>query len=76
MFLSNLHTLTPREREIFALYLEGKTAKEIHILLGVNENTVKFHNKNIYSKLGVASRKQLLQYATLMKQQEEGSADQ
>ena len=37
----------------------------------MSENTVKFHNKNIYSKLGISSRKQLLQYATLMREQEE-----
>ncbi|MFR3368181.1 MAG: hypothetical protein ACLTR4_13940 [Gallintestinimicrobium sp.] len=30
---------------------------------------MKFHNKNIYNKLGVSSRKQLLRYATLMKHQ-------
>lgn len=38
------------------------------------ENTIHndvclFHNKNIYNKLGVSSRKQLLRYAALMKQQ-------
>lgn len=71
LFLNNLHTLTPREREIFNHYLEGRTAKEIHLLLGVNENTVKFHNKNIYGKLGVSSRKQLLRYAALMQSREE-----
>ena len=71
MFLANLDTLTNREREIFDLYLSGKRAKEIHEILGMSENTVKFHNKNIYSKLGISSRKQLLQYATLMREQEE-----
>ena len=30
-------------------------------LHSITENTVKFHNKNIYSKLGVSSRKQLLE---------------
>ena len=43
---------------------------EILAILGVTENTLKFHNKNIYNKLGVSSRKQLLRYATLLKQQE------
>ncbi len=70
MFLNHLHMLTPREKEVFDYYLEGKTAKEIHTIMGINENTVKFHNKNIYSKLGVSSRKQLLQYAELMRQQQ------
>ena len=47
----------------------GKNAKEILTILSITENTLKFHNKNIYNKLGVSSRKQLLRYATLMKHQ-------
>jgi len=66
-FLECLHTLTPKEREIFDLYLEGKKAKEIMELTSINQNTMKYHNKNIYSKLGVTSRKQLMEYATLLK---------
>ncbi len=67
MFLKHLHTLTPKERELFDMYLEGKKAKEIMEIAGINQNTLKYHNKNIYSKLGVTSRKQLLEYAALMK---------
>ncbi len=67
MFLQYLHTLTPKEYEIFNLYLEGKSAKEILVIANINQNTLKYHNKNIYSKLGVTSRKQLLEYAALMK---------
>lgn len=70
-FLEGISQLTPTERKVFDLYLKGKNAKEIIAILGVTENTLKFHNKNIYNKLGVSSRKQLLRYATLMKQQEE-----
>ena len=67
LFLQCLHTLTSKEREIFDLYLEGKKAKEIMEIACINQNTLKYHNKNIYSKLGVSSRKQLLEYAVLMK---------
>ncbi len=28
--------------------------------LNIKENTLKYHNKNLYSKLGVCSRKQLI----------------
>lgn len=70
-FLKGISQLTPTEQKVFNLYLEGKNAKEIIAILEVTENTLKFHNKNIYNKLGVSSRKQLLRYATLMKQQEE-----
>lgn len=67
-FLLNLVKLTPKEREVFELYLEGKTAKEIVVILDFSHNALKFHNKNIYDKLGVASRKELLLYAAMMKQ--------
>ncbi len=67
LFLQCLCLLTPKEREIFDLYLEGKKAKEIMEFACINQNTLKYHNKNIYSKLGVSSRKQLLEYAVLMK---------
>ncbi len=66
-FMQCLHTLTAKEREIFDLYLEGKKAKDIMELANINQNTLKYHNRNIYSKLGISSRKQLLEYAVLMK---------
>ena len=40
--------------------------------MGFKEFTLKFHNKNIYEKLGVSSRKELLRYAALMRQEQEG----
>lgn len=73
-FLEGISKLTPTERKVFELYLDGKSAKEIIAILEITENTLKFHNKNIYNKLGVSSRKQLLRYATLMKQQESDSS--
>ncbi len=64
-FVENLGHLTPAEYRIYELYISGKTAKEIIELLHITENTLKYHNKNIYSKLGISSRKQLLRFATL-----------
>ena len=69
-FISNLCRLTPSEQKIYELYLEGKTAKDIIKNLDITENTLKYHNKNIYSKLGISSRKQLLRYATLKQHQD------
>ncbi|MBE5946680.1 MAG: helix-turn-helix transcriptional regulator [Lachnospiraceae bacterium] len=63
---------TITESKIYELYLNGKKAKEITSILSITENTLKYHNKNIYSKLGISSRKQLLRYATL-KQHEDKS---
>ncbi len=68
IFKTNLSKLTAKEREVFNLYLAGKTAKEIQELLIINPNTLKYHNKNIYSKLGVTSRKELLLYAAMLSQ--------
>ena len=59
-FEKGLETLTPTEFAIYNAYIAGSTTKEIMSTLGIKENTLKFHNKNIYSKLGVSSRKQLL----------------
>ena len=68
-FLEGLQTLTPTERKIFAYYLSGKTVKEIMELAHIKESTLRYHNRNIYCKLGVNSLKQMLRYATLMMQQ-------
>lgn len=64
-FLCNLGTLTATEYKVYELYLAGKNAKQIAELLGISENTLKYHNKNIYSKLGISSRKQMLRFAAL-----------
>lgn len=58
---SRLYTLTPTEADIYNMYLEGSRTKDIMATLQITENTVKYHNRNIYSKLGVSSRKQLLE---------------
>ena len=60
LFLSGLQSLTPKEKKLFDCYVAGMTTAEIMEQLQIKENTLKFHNKNLYSKLGVSSRKQLL----------------
>lgn len=59
IFKQGIEILTPKEYEIYKLYLENKSTKEVLEELNITENTLKYHNKNIYSKLGVSSRKQL-----------------
>ena len=73
-FVENLSMLTPAEYRIYELYLSGKSAKQIAEILHITENTIKYHNKNIYSKLGISSRKQLLRFAAL-KQHRDGKED-
>lgn len=62
-FAKGLAELTQAERTIYNYYIEGRTTKEIMVALSITENTLKFHNKNIYGKLGVRSRKELIQIA-------------
>lgn len=70
-FKEGLSQLTKTERKIFDYYLSGKKAKEILELASIKESTLRYHNQNIYGKLGVNSLKQMLRYAALMKQEME-----
>lgn len=50
--------LTPRERELLAALASGLTNAQIAGKLDISLNTVKFHLKNLYDKLGVSNRAQ------------------
>ncbi|MBM3506406.1 MAG: response regulator transcription factor [Alphaproteobacteria bacterium] len=50
--------LTRREKELLALLRAGRPAANIAADLGISVNTVKFHLKNLYGKLGVHNRTQ------------------
>lgn len=45
--------LTPREREVMDLVVDGKANKEIAVALDVSLKTVEFHRTNVMKKLGV-----------------------
>ncbi len=49
-------SLSPREHAVLALVAEGLANKEVAWELGVAEDTVKTHLKNIFAKLGVSDR--------------------
>jgi diguanylate cyclase (GGDEF)-like protein len=51
--------LTPREQEIFTMLLTGTAPKEIAYTLKISYDTVHFHQKNLYRKLGIQSRAEL-----------------
>jgi two-component system response regulator DesR len=55
-----LAALSAREREVLDLLASGISNKEIAERLTVSANTVKFHLRTIYSKLGVHNRVQAL----------------
>lgn len=50
------NALTDREEAVLALVAEGKSNTQISAALNLSENTVKFHLKNLFSKLGVTNR--------------------
>jgi len=58
------HLLTARESELVALVLNGYTYRAIAEKLVISENTVKTHAKNIYKKLNINSKYELIQYYT------------
>ncbi len=50
------YEITPREREVIEIMLDGKTDKEIAIALNIAVNTVQAHLKRIYRKTGASGR--------------------
>ena len=65
-FAKNIGTLSAAERSVFDLYMKGYTAREIADVLCLSINTIKTHNRRIYSKLNVTSRKELMIYIQMM----------
>ena len=55
--------LAPREREVVQLVAEGKSSKEIAVMLGLSVKTVETHRSNILIKLKIHSIVELVMYA-------------
>lgn len=55
--------LTPREREIVQLLAEGKTNKEVGMILKISAKTADTHRTNVMRKLGFHSISELVRYA-------------
>ncbi len=53
--------LTPRQREILRLLVDGRSAKEIARLLDISHRTVEYHKYQAMQSLGVESNAELIQ---------------
>jgi len=56
-------TLTPRQREVLQLVIEGCTMKEVATRLGISTRTAESHKYEIMEGLGVETTAELIQYA-------------
>ena len=54
-------TLSKREFEVYNLLIMGKSDNQISEALCITKNTIKTHNRNIYKKLKVANRIELIE---------------
>jgi two-component system, NarL family, response regulator NreC len=55
--------LTPREREVFHLVIEGKPSKEVSRVLGISVKTAENHRARLMDKLHVHNTAELVKYA-------------
>jgi DNA-binding NarL/FixJ family response regulator len=63
-FSARLHTLSPREQEILALMADAHRIVSIAKRLGIAEQTVRNHVSNIYSKLDIHDRLEIVNYVS------------
>lgn len=56
-------SLSAREREIVQLLAEGKSSKEVAVVLGISVKTAETHRANIMRKLEMHSVSELVRYA-------------
>jgi DNA-binding NarL/FixJ family response regulator len=55
--------LTPRQREILQLFVEGQSAKEIANTLGISARTVEFHKYQMMESLHIGNSAELIHFA-------------
>ena len=61
--LTKRQDLTPRQREVLQLVAEGRTIKEIAMLLNISPKTVEFHKAQIMFHLDLHTTAELTKYA-------------
>jgi DNA-binding CsgD family transcriptional regulator len=59
-------SLTRREQEVAELAVAGLSTRDIATQLGIGDRTVETHLDNVYAKLGVESRLELVRHAAVL----------
>jgi FixJ family two-component response regulator len=62
-----LESLTPREREVLPLVVSGLPNRQIAVMIGTSETTVKVHRSQLTRKMGASSLAELVRIAEKMK---------
>jgi DNA-binding CsgD family transcriptional regulator len=57
--VSTTTDLSPQERQVTALIRQGLATRDVAAQMFVSPRTVDFHLRNVFAKLGVASRAEL-----------------
>jgi DNA-binding NarL/FixJ family response regulator len=64
VYAQEANPLSPRETAVLSLVARGVSTRAIARQLGISENTVKNHLRNIHQKLGVRCRAHAVAIAT------------
>ncbi len=61
--IAALEGLSPRERQVFKLVVEGKTSKEIAAIVGVKPSSIDTYRSRIMAKLEIGDLPSLVRFA-------------
>ncbi len=61
--LAALDGLSPRERQVLKLVVEGKTSKEIAAIVGVKPSSIDTYRSRIMAKLEISDLASLVRFA-------------
>jgi DNA-binding CsgD family transcriptional regulator len=61
--LAALEVLSPRERQVLKLVVEGKTSKEIAAIVGVKPSSIDTYRSRIMAKLEIGDLPSLVRFA-------------
>ena len=63
MIRNRFKTLTPREKQVFELVVQGLLNKQVGAQLGIKEKTIKVHRGKVMEKMQVGSFAELVKFS-------------